>query len=77
MNKLEGKITRYYCDRCQKAFAQSTPFETVVKNDDSVARGATILMPWVEKKRVKFQQKDLCGGCVSALSKWMNQKEKL
>jgi len=74
VKKLEGKVTKYYCDRCEKAFAESTPFETVDTKDASVARGATILMPSVKYKEVKFAMTDLCGGCVSALSKWMKRK---
>lgn len=77
MNKLDGKVTRYFCDRCLKSFAESTPFDRADAKDDSVARGATLLLPVVAKKKVRFGQKDLCGSCVTALSKWMEGKEKL
>lgn len=74
MRKLdpETRTTSYFCDRCDKKFAESKPLE--VSTDNKVSRGVTIPLPVIADKRIEFVQKDLCGTCVRSLHAWMKKK---
>lgn len=74
MRRMVGRVTKYDCDRCGKEFAQSGALEKPDPDDSSVRRGASILAPIVDGDEISFQSKDLCGGCVTKLSKWIKRK---
>jgi hypothetical protein len=73
VKKQVDKILKYFCDRCKKSFAESMPFEVANVNDNSVNRGASLVMPKVVRKKVSFKEMDFCGNCLSALSKWIGK----
>lgn len=77
MKKLNQKerLIEYYCDRCNKKFAENKPGEKPDVADLSVKRGTGFMAPTVKQGSVSFHHKDLCGSCTTAFSKWMTQKK--
>jgi len=71
----EARTTTYFCDRCERKFAESKPLE--VPGDNKVSRGVTIPLPVIQGNRIEFRAKDLCGSCVRNLHRWLKKKGQL
>lgn len=66
----------YRCDRCGSHFANSSPTDPPQNPaSDPGEFGLTSKMPIVYKKRIVVVEVDLCGPCVTSLSKWMSTLE--
>jgi hypothetical protein len=69
----ETKTSTYFCDRCEKKFAESKPLEK--PGDNKISRGVSIPVPVITGNQIEFKVKDLCGTCVRGLDKWMKGKK--
>lgn len=77
MRRMLGMVMKFDCDRCGKEFAEANRLEKPNKDDLSINRGSTNMLPVVKGGRVSFVQTDLCGSCTEALSKWREKKKSI
>jgi hypothetical protein len=71
-----GAVMKFDCDRCGKEFAEAKRLEKPDKDDLSISRGSTVMLPVVRDGSVSFVQTDLCGSCTESLSKWREKRKK-
>lgn len=76
MRRMLGLVMKFDCDRCGQEFAESKQSERPDKENLSISRGSTVMLPSVKDGQVSFAQTDLCGPCTESLSKWRSKKRK-